>query len=431
MRSLVSLAARLGCPAPEEFLFHKAIIDSREAVPGALFFALAGSRADGHRFVPEVLGAGGAAVVSEGGFTGNVLEVDSVEGALLEAGAWAREPMGCPVVGVTGSSGKTTTRKMLAQALSVKFNTAQTKGNLNNHLGVPLTLLNTPDDAEFLVLEMGMNHHGELLKLGWAAKPDHALITNIGRAHMEFFESIEGIAHAKAEMLETTAPGGIAVLPAGEEILLKVAGEKELEIITHGEDGDCWLDGMYGMPWGIRLELGYAGCHNMMNAVSAIAFAERMGIEPRDAFNAIAALNPSDGRGARFLWRNRTVFDESYNANPDSTAACLRAVAAESREPLAAVLGDMLEMGNRAVDYHKEILMSASEEGYEHLILVGKNYAQAAKDISLPSVILAEDWQEALELLKANVPDKCRILVKGSHSTGLEKLVAQIRKEGV
>ncbi|MCP4647075.1 MAG: UDP-N-acetylmuramoyl-tripeptide--D-alanyl-D-alanine ligase, partial [bacterium] len=280
MHSLISLSARLGCPAPEEFLFCKATLDSREAELETLFFALTGQHLDGHDFVADVLGAGGAAVVSRDGFTGAVLEVDSVEEALMEAGAWARDCMKCPVIGVTGSSGKTTTRMMLAAALSTKYRASQTRGNLNNHLGLPLTLLNTSPDAEMLVLEMGMNHSGELLRLGWAARPTHSLITNIGTAHIENFGTREKIAEAKAEIIRCTEKGGVTVIPFGEDVLLDEAEKCHLEIITHGPGGDCYLENGMAMPWGIDLSLGYGGEHNRQNAVVAIALAQRLGVDP-------------------------------------------------------------------------------------------------------------------------------------------------------
>jgi UDP-N-acetylmuramoyl-tripeptide--D-alanyl-D-alanine ligase len=253
MRSLRSLAARLGCPFQGEYLFDRAEINSRVCGPSTLFFALPGKNTDGHRFVHDVLGSGGAAVVSRDGFTGPVLEVDSVQEALLEAGAWVRDELTCPVVGITGSSGKTTTCRMVTAGLSTLYRVWSTRGNLNNHLGLPLTLLNAPEDAEAVVLEMGMNHAGEILRLGWAARPRLSLVTNIGSAHLEFFESREGIARAKAEILERTECGGTAIIPVGEDILLRVAEEQGLEIITHGPGGDCRMEGDLAMPWSVEL----------------------------------------------------------------------------------------------------------------------------------------------------------------------------------
>ncbi len=430
MRSLKSLAARLGCPAEEEYLFDRVVIDSREITPGSLFFALSGKNTDGHNYVAGVLGEGGAAVVSRDGFTGAVLEVDSVEEALLEAGSWARDSMDFPILGITGSSGKTTTRKMAAAALSCHYLTSETQGNLNNHLGLPLTLLNTPEDTEFLVLEMGMNHPGEILRLGWASRPHHALITNIGRAHMEFFHSLEDVAHAKSELLLTTEPGGTAVIPAGESILSRAAEERELDIITHGPGGDCWIENRTAMPWGIELQLKYAGEHNLKNALCAIAFADSMGIEPADAAEAVSQVEPATGRGEIFQTGNRRIVDESYNANPDSTGACLRSVASTFRGNLIAVLGDMLELGEDTDACHREILSLADDLGFEKKIIVGKNFRHAAEVLGVSGCTASESWAEALEVLKNEAPEGCTILIKGSNSVGLSKLVDRLKKEG-
>lgn len=431
MHSLISLAARLGCPAPEEFLFSRATIDSREAGQNSLFFALHGKNADGHRFVADVLGAGGAAVVSRDGFTGAVIEVDSVQEALMEAGAWARDCIKYPVIGVTGSSGKTTTRMMVAAALSEKFATWQTVGNLNNHLGLPLTLLNTPPETELLVLEMGMNHKGELLRLGWAARPNISLITNIGTAHIENFGTRENILEAKAEILSCTEFGGIAVIPAGEEVLLRAAESRNLEIITHGTGGDYFLENGRAMPWGIDLVLQYSGVHNMQNAVAAIALAQRLGVEPCDAAEAISKLEPGSGRGVVFTSGDFTVIDESYNANPESTIACLRSASENHEQPLIAVLGDMLELGEKSLSFHREVLEEAEKLKFSSLILVGNHYEAAAQSGISMEFSVSADWEVALDELRRIAEPGSTILIKGSNSIKLSNLVELLKKEGL
>jgi len=431
MRSLISLSARLGCPAPREYSFDRVTIDSRTAGPASLFFALSGNNTDGHNYVKDALGAGGAAVVSRDGFTGPILEVDSVEEALMEAGAWARDCIGYPVVGITGSSGKTTTRKMLAAALSTRFRTWQTQGNLNNHLGLPITLLNTPENMEILVLEMGMNHAGELLRLGWVARPNLTLVTNVGTAHIEFFGTRDKIALAKAELLHCTESGGVAVIPAGEETLLKEAELRGLEIITHGTGGDCCLENGRAMPWGIDLALEYGGEHNMHNAVAAIAAAQRLGADPVESAMAISELHPGAGRGAVFHTEKYTVVDESYNANPESTAACIESTAQLYEKPLAAVLGDMLELGENSEQSHRAILRKVEESGFELVILVGRMYRGASASGTTIPVQIAEDWHEALDLLRKLAKPGSAVLVKGSNSINLGMLVQELRREGV
>lgn len=430
MRSLKALAARLGCPANGEYLFDRAVIDSRDIRTGSLFFALSGRKTDGHNYVADVLGAGGAAVVSRDGFTGAVLEVDSVEEALLEAGSWARDSMDFPIVGITGSSGKTTTRRMTAAALACEYITSETSGNLNNHLGLPITLLNTPQDTEFLVLEMGMNHPGELLRLGWASRPSHALITNIGRAHMEFFQSLEDVAHAKSELLQTTEPGGIALIPEGDPILRRAAEDRELQVFTHGPGGDYWVDKQTAMPWEIELDLKYSGEHSLRNALCAMAFAEQMGVDPLRAAEAVSMVEPASGRGEVLRIGNRRVVDESYNANPDSTEACLRSVAAAYPPPLVALLGDMLELGEGTDEYHRKMLSLADQLGFKKKITVGRHYRQAAEALGTSGCMWTDTWTEALELLRSETSEGCTILVKGSNSMGLWNLVQRLKREG-
>ncbi len=430
MRSLVSLASRLGCPKPEEYLFNTAIINSRMANPGTLFFALPGTNTDGHKYVPDVLGADGAAVVSRDGFTGSILEVDSVKEALLEAGAWARDCIKVPVVGITGSSGKTTVRMMLAAALSTQFLVSQTKGNLNNHLGLPLSLLNVSEKAEMVLLEMGMNHSGELYRLGWAARPNVSLITNIGTAHIEFLCSRENISKAKSELLQTTEVGGLAVIPFGEKILLDAATSRGLEIITHGSGGDCYVKDGIAMPWGIDLQLNYSGEHSKQNAVMAIATAEKLGVEAREAYNGIAKLVPTAGRGETIHWNSSVVIDESYNANPESTTACLKSVAESYEKPLFAVLGDMLELGMEADYNHREIVKLVDRLNYEHIIFVGDSYQNVLRNNESAKYTVATDWFSALEILRNVVEPNSAILIKGSNSIKLSNIVNQIKKEG-
>jgi UDP-N-acetylmuramoyl-tripeptide--D-alanyl-D-alanine ligase len=430
MHSLISLSARLGCPAPVEYSFNRVTIDSRRAGSASLFFALSGRNTDGHDYVKDVLGAGGAAVVSRDGFTGPVLEVDSVEEALMEAGAWTRDCINYPVAGVTGSSGKTTTRKMLAAALSTRFRTWQTQGNLNNHLGLPLTLLNTPENTEILVLEMGMNHAGELLRLGWVARPNLSLITNVGTAHIENFGTREKIVMAKGELLRCTEDGGIAVIPAGEELLLHEAEMRGLEIITHGKGGDCFLENGRAMPWGIDLALEYGGEHNMRNAVAAIAAAQRLGADPVDSAEAISKLVPDAGRGEVFSAGGFTVIDESYNANLESTEACLSSTVKLYERPLVAVLGDMHELGDSSAVSHSTILRKVEELEFDMAILVGKHYREALATGFHFDGKIAEDWREALSILKEFAEPGSAVLVKGSNSMNLGLLVKELKEGG-
>jgi UDP-N-acetylmuramoyl-tripeptide--D-alanyl-D-alanine ligase len=421
------LAANLGVPSNTGYTFKRAVIDSRNAGPESLFFALPGNRTHGHGFVDDALALGAAAVVSRGGFTGPVLVVPDTAEALFKAGVWARSMFSCPVAAITGSSGKTTTRELLMLALGAVMRVDGTRGNLNNRLGLPLSLLNASKDASALVLELGMNHSGELLSLGEAVSPDFTIITNVGTAHIEFFGSREGIAHAKAELLRTTKEGGTAVIPAGEPILRDAAKERNLVVLTTGPGGDARVENGVLMPWGIRPRLSVPGAHNLENALSATLAAEHMGVDPESAVSAMEGYTGMPGRG-RVLHRGGfTVYDESYNANPDSMMACLDLLAGSGGKAVA-VLGDMLELGGISAEAHRRVLERALEMGLRLVVLVGAEFGKVLQGGN--GVVRVPDAASALELVRISLQEGDRVLVKGSHSIGLDSVVRGIAGEG-
>ncbi len=461
------------------------VIDSRKAGKGSLFFALEGIHTDGHAFVDDVLRKDGMAVVSRGERRRDTVVVQSVEKALLDAAEWKRGTIGSKVVAITGSSGKTTTRRLLIAALECRYTVYGTTGNLNNHIGLPLVLLNAPEkDADLMVLEMGMNHAGELLVLGGVSRPHHCLITNIGRAHMEFFTSVDGVARAKAEVIRTTAPGGFCVIPEGEDILSRTAEERGLDISSFGPGGDVWLDiddcgSCVLEPWNIGMRLALSGRHNCVNAMVAVLMAHRLGVKPEDAVRALTidateaaplrpheidlvveraagspmfvgelaaalmgqrlgvnpedavrameGLSPSGGRGRILRTDGLVILDESYNANPDSTLVCLD-VLGTAEGNRAAVLGDMYELGERAPEYHREVLMRAEEIGLDLLILTGSIYASQLEKTGLTGAVTAADWREALTALRERAPRPCTVLVKGSNAMELGRLVRALEE---
>jgi UDP-N-acetylmuramoyl-tripeptide--D-alanyl-D-alanine ligase len=412
---------------PSGAVAGRAVIDSRLAGRGCLFFALPGDRTDGHRFVGDVLDAGGAAVVSEDTGGSPVIAVDDVEAALTRAGGWARERISSPVIGLSGSSGKTTTRRMLELALGVRFFVAATEGNRNNQLGLPLTLLNLPESPEMVVLELGMNHSGELRELCRTARPTDSVITNIGLAHVEFLGSRDGIARAKAELLEGTAEGGFCVIPAGEPILDAAAGSAGLETVRTGTGGDRWLEpapaGARLQPGGHPLELAVPGWHNLENALTAVTAAELMGVAPRDAIEAVSGYTGMPGRSSVTAVGSLRIMDESYNSNPDSAVACLRALAGLAGPDGVAVLGDMLELGSRAPELHREVLREADRLGLRRIVLVGGLFAAAADAAGSTETLVAGDWREAAELAREAALDGGTVLVKGSRGLRLERVV--------
>lgn len=411
-----------------------ACIDSRLASAGMLFFAMPGVRTDGHAFVPEVLAHGAPAVVSSGPALPGTIRVRSVPDALLAAGSAVRSSLEGRVIAVTGSSGKTTTRELLSLALSPAYRTDSSRGNLNNRIGLPLSILNLDEDARACVLELGMNHAGELLELGSVARPDAAVITNVGTAHIEYFDGHDSLAAAKAELLDTTARGGICVIPAGEPVLLEAARRNSLDCTTIGPEGDFRLvtddSGARIEPLGVKVVLSAPGSHLLEDAALAIVAAMRLGVDPSDAAQAVEHFAGLPGRGRVFVSAGMTIVDESYNANPDSMIACLEAL---SRRPgrRGAVLGDMLELGARSAELHSEVLGKAAECGLEIVLLVGPGMRDAAPALSGSGtrVEYADDAEEALERLSAVHSEGLSLLVKGSHSMGLDRIVDVLREE--
>jgi UDP-N-acetylmuramoyl-tripeptide--D-alanyl-D-alanine ligase len=419
-------------PVDRDRSVYRAVIDSRQAGQESIFFALSGARTDGHAFVDDVIASGGCAVVSLGPEGPGRIHVRDVEKALLHAGAWRRDQLTCPVVGVSGSSGKTTTRELLKEALRGTFLTGGTCGNLNNHLGLPLSLLNLPREVEVAVLEMGMNHPGELAVLGTVARPCITIITNIGIAHMEFFSSIEDVTTAKAELIAATIEGGTAIIPVSEPILMDAARKRELEIVRIGAGGDLWLsrtrESFYIEPLGKEIELSIEGEHNYVNCLFAIAAAERLGIPIELALKRLVSYAGMPGRGRTVCASGIRIMDESYNANPDSTKACLLALA-DCSEDRIAVLGDMLELGVIADEMHHSILELADSLGLKFLILTGKHFASASTCLEKTPFAVSQNWMEALQALRENMSRGDTVLIKGSHSLQMSRIVESLQEE--
>ncbi|MCK5065511.1 MAG: UDP-N-acetylmuramoyl-tripeptide--D-alanyl-D-alanine ligase [Candidatus Fermentibacteraceae bacterium] len=409
------------------------VIDSRLSEKDTLFFALEGKRTDGHLYVSEVVEKGGIAVVARDQKQNGIILVHSVEQALLDAAKWRRQQFESKVIAITGSSGKTTTRKLLSAALRTSCDVYCTSGNLNNQLGLPMTILNVPDPPpSIIILEMGMNHAGELTLLGSIALPTDCLITNIGLAHLEYFPSRECIAKAKAEVIQTTESGGTCVIPVGEPILRKAALDRNLSIRYFGDKGNAWFekdgDSYRLYPWEIKLNLQFEGDHNVSNAISALLMAENFDVSPQTAARAMENVAPDAGRGRIVEAGDVTILDESYNANPDSTRACLN-VLRDIKGDRAAVLGDMRELGDSAQELHRQMLKTADSLGLKFLILTGDLYNSVKSTVVHTDVLSAEDWLEALTLLRQTVTPGCTVLVKGSNSVRLSELVRHMEED--
>jgi UDP-N-acetylmuramoyl-tripeptide--D-alanyl-D-alanine ligase len=412
-------------PGPE-----RVVIDSREVGPGALFVGLPGSNLDGGVFAASALAAGAWGVLVAPEYAaaaappGVVLVAERPLEALQRlARAWRRE-LDAKVIGVTGSSGKTSTKDLLLAVLSPDRRTVASRLNRNTEIGLPLEILSAPAGTEVLVLEMGMRGTGQIAELAAIAEPDVAVVVSVGRAHLELLGSVEAIAAAKAELIAALPAHGTAVVPANEPLLAPHL-RGDVSTVTFGPDGDVRLIGADGGHVEIdldgttlSLEVPFTQAHMRLNLLAAVAAARAVGVTPRGRIEAVI----SAGRGERRrLPGGVTLIDDSYNANPTSMRAALDDLLAGSvpDRRRVAVLGDMLELGPQAREFHLETGRHADHIGVGLLVTVGPLAAAMAPAFSR-EVHCVADAREAAALVPTLVHEGDVVLVKGSRGVGLE-----------
>ena len=421
--------------------------DSRLCAPGMLFFALKGERFDGNVYAQQALEKGCIAAVVDDpqwrGVPGMVWVEDGLR-ALQGLALHHRRKMTCPVIGLTGSNGKTTTKELLRAVLATRYRTHATQGNLNNHIGVPLTLLGIPLEPapEMVVLEMGANHRGEIRDLCAIGEPTHGVITNIGRAHLEGFGGPEGVKAGKRELFQFLAlhPGGCVWVNGRHPVLMEVSegmtrqvfGVPEHfpwgEVIAIPQGSDfaggvrVWAErGRAPFDFGVHV----AGEHNLDNILLALAVGMTFHIPMADAVAAISGYRPTNNRSQ---WvnteRNRVLLD-AYNANPSSVEATLVHFAQNHPEPRAVIIGDMAEMGEYAPEEHRRILRRMMElrlRGH----LVGPLFQAAQRELEPEHLVAWEDTAALAAHLSAQSLQGMDLLVKGSRSMALETLLPQL-----
>jgi UDP-N-acetylmuramoyl-tripeptide--D-alanyl-D-alanine ligase len=398
--------ARLVAPAAGGDGPQRAVIDSRAAGPGDLFAGLTGANVDGGRFAGQALaqGAWGVLVAPEHAEgleagSGAVLAAEDPLAALQRlATAW-RRTLGAQVIGVTGSTGKTSTKDLTAAMIGRQKPTVATHANLNTEIGLPLTVLGAPAGTEVLVLEMAMRGPGQIAELATIAEPDVALITNIGPVHLEQMGSLEAIAAEKSAVIAGLKPGGTAVVPR-DEPLLEPHLRDDVTVVTFGPGDDL-----------AGVELPFESAHMRLNAAAALAAARAVGVEPAGRVEVVL----SDLRGQRIeLPGDVTIVNDCYNANPMSMRAALDDLATAAPGRRVAVLGDMLELGPGEQRFHEEVGAHARERGVDVLVTVGPRAAHMNGDHAVA------DAAEAAALLPELLEDGDTVLVKGSRGVGLE-----------
>ena len=417
--------------------FHGVAIDSRRIEPRSLFVALPGANVDGHGFVAEsaARGASAALVARSDEFPLPVLEVRDTAQALARlALAWRRRHRP-RVIAVTGSNGKTTVKEMLAAIFGHETSTLATRGNLNNELGLPLTLLELDRSHETLVVELGANHPGEIRRLSALAHPDVSVITQCAPAHLEGFGSLEGVARAKGEIFEGMTQSGVGVVNA-EDAFAKLwrALAAPRRVLTFGLDTEADLRGawrpsdeggvirMHGDVGRIEVDLGLPGRHNAMNALAAAAASLALGCSPDAVRTGLAGMRPVPGRlQTRTLGPGLTLIDDTYNANPTSLQAGLEVLAAHPGRRWL-VLGDMGELGAEGMWRHEEAGATARHFGVERLYTTG-TLSRSASCRFGEGATHFDHRDDLIEALMRDLPCTVTLLVKGSRAMGMEGVV--------
>jgi UDP-N-acetylmuramoyl-tripeptide--D-alanyl-D-alanine ligase len=456
-------------------------VDTRTQQAGDVYFALRGESHDGHEFVGAAVEKGAAAVVvEEKAHTGMdpargaddrffssaarqatqddglhpvlpgseakprmaagpegaprcaTLVVADTLRALQSAGAWAREKWGGTVVGVTGSAGKTTTKDAIAHLLAAGMTVGKTVGNFNNHIGVPLSILRLPDGVKAGVIEIGMNHAGEIRELAAIAKPQIAVVTNVGYAHVEFFGSIEGVAAAKRELVEALPRDGVAVLNADDPRVLAFRDRHPGRSIAfgfsecaevRGEAVDCGPDGARFRALGVDFETGLTGRHAVSNLLAAIAVARAFGIAPERLREPVRTFAAGKMRGERSEHDGIAVWNDCYNSNPEAAQSMIDVLRGTPAARRIAVLGEMLELGQAADELHRRVGRYAAENGVDLLIGV-RGHARAMVEAAREAGGAAEFFEApeaAGEFARAQARSGDAVLFKGSRGVRMER----------
>ncbi|NIP73393.1 MAG: UDP-N-acetylmuramoyl-tripeptide--D-alanyl-D-alanine ligase [Gammaproteobacteria bacterium] len=419
--------------------------DSRRTELGTLFVALRGARVDGHEFVDQAAarGAAGAMVSRELDTSLPLLKVGDTRRALGGLAALWRRGSAASVVAVTGSNGKTSVKEMLAAILAHCGPVLATRGNLNNDIGLPLTLLELRDPHRYAVVEMGANHFGEIDYLSRIARPDVAVITNAGAAHLEGFGDVAGVARAKAEIFGGMAPGGTAVINADDpqsELWREAA--VGLHALTFGlnqradvsaywqPEGEGGRMELHTSEGDCALRLPLPGVHNIMNALAAAAAGLAAGAGLEEIRRGLEAVRPVRGR---LQWRGTLggvgLLDDTYNANPTSLDAALEVLVATPGEKWL-VLGDMAELGGEAEALHEQAGRLARAAGVGRLYAVGSASAAAVDGFGAGARHFT-DWRELVEQLRRDWPQRGTVLVKGSRSMHMERVIEALLQAGV
>ncbi|MCF8450803.1 MAG: UDP-N-acetylmuramoyl-tripeptide--D-alanyl-D-alanine ligase [Taibaiella sp.] len=421
------------------YLQHPTILtDTRKIVAGGIFFALKGDNFDGNRFAAQALAAGAAyAVIDNETFATNerCIVVDNVLVTLQQLANYHRQQLNVPVIAITGSNGKTTTKELVAAVLGSRYITYATTGNLNNHIGVPLTLLKIGQDVQMAVVEMGANHQKEIEGYCRVAAPTHGIITNCGKAHIEGFGGVEGVRKGKGELYDyLRANGGVAFINTDLDYLLQMANGISNRI-TYGTanamyTGQPKMNGVFlsviMQPEGaaIAIDTNLVGEYNFPNVMTAIAVGLHFGIPLQEIKRAIEAYAPDNSRSQWMQKGSNKIILDAYNANPTSMSAAILNFASSGLPGKVLWIGGMKEMGDAELQEHKDLVSLIGQCTWDNVVLVGAEFRGVQGNY-----IWFDNSAAAATYVKANPPKNSSILVKGSRGSKMEVMVDALSNE--
>ena len=415
---------------------HPAVsTDTRNIIKNSIFFALKGINFDGNKFAQEALDKGASyAVVDDKSLMGkkNHILADNVLTTLQQLANYHRKQLAIPIIGITGSNGKTTTKELIASVLQRKYNISFTEGNLNNHIGVPLTLLKMNSETEIGVVEMGANHPGEIAELSNIAEPDYGIITNVGKAHLEGFGSFEGVIKTKSELYDfLKANNKPCFINIDNEILVKQA--KELQLLSYGTSEKADLKGypeestyylivkaLFPKGW-LYLKSRLIGGYNFENILAAARVGIEFNIDPLEIQKAIENYEPSNNRSQLLNKGSNKIIMDAYNANPTSMTASLSNFFKINHEKKLIILGDMLELGEDSPAEHQKIVELIKGQDITGIYLIGTQFMSTHSDKKIKKFEKIELLYDYLYQLKK--VENSLILIKGSRGIHLEKIL--------
>jgi UDP-N-acetylmuramoyl-tripeptide--D-alanyl-D-alanine ligase len=423
-------------------------IDSRTIQPGELFFAVKGERMDGHEFVQQALEKGAiAAVVRQDQMArypvqARLMAVEDTLVALQTLGAAVRRMWGKTLVGVTGSTGKTTTKDAIAHVLSARFRVLKSEGNFNNHFGLPLMLLKIQPEDEAAVIEMGMSHRGEIAALAKIAQPEVGVVTNVAPVHLEFFKSVAEIARAKYELIESLPLGGTAILNADDEYVSQFGRDFHGKVVRYGFHSTANVRAENVEPRGSegsifdvvaggrreRAALRLVGTHNIYNAAAAVAVGLERGLSLAEAAGALATLVPADKRGAVVQLGNITIINDCYNSNPTALNSMVDTLATMPAKRRIVIAGEMLELGPAGEELHRRSGQHMAKKGIDIVVGVrglAKPMVEAAAAAGMRAEFVATP-EEAGEWLAREGRDGDVVLLKASRGVKLERALETV-----